>query len=91
MASGPCSAMVARKRFAISSSASSQEMRWKAPNCAPLGRAGSPVPTLAVTTRPFGAALRMGYKTRSGEYTRSRYFATLAQRNPWVTGCSGSP
>src|SRR5579862_5260828 len=33
----------------------------------------------------------MGYKTRSGEYTRSRYFATLAHKNPRVTGCSGSP
>src|SRR5260370_1339178 len=28
---------------------------------------------------------------RSFEYTRSRYLATLAKRNPRVTGCSGSP
>src|SRR5215469_8440369 len=33
----------------------------------------------------------MGYSTRSGEYTRSRYFATLAHRNPCVMGCAGSP
>src|SRR5579885_1954276 len=33
----------------------------------------------------------MGYNTRSGEYTRSRYFETLAHKNPRVKGCAGSP
>src|SRR5579885_2555946 len=32
----------------------------------------------------------MGYNTRSGEYTRSRYFETLAHKNPRVKGCAGS-
>jgi len=40
---------------------------------------------------PFGATLLIGYSTRSGEYTRSRYLATLAQRKPRVTGWTGSP
>ena len=46
---------------------------------------GRPLP------RPFGRTRRMGYSTRSGEYTRSRYFATLAHKKPRVTGCAGSP
>src|ERR1700722_3196667 len=33
----------------------------------------------------------MGYSSRSGEYTRSRYCATLPHRKPCVTGCEGSP
>src|SRR5581483_10249355 len=40
---------------------------------------------------PFGATRRSGYSTRSGEYTRSRYFATLAHKKPRVTGWAGSP
>ena len=59
-----------------------------APRCPvwtlPLWRANS-------AAGPLGPILRMGYITRSGEYTRSRYFATFAHKNPRVTGCSGSP
>ena len=70
MDSGPNSADAACSLAAISSNASSQEIRSKAPE-----------PAL-----PLGAILLMGYSRRSGEYTRSRYLATLPQRNPRVTG-----
>src|SRR5579859_6475543 len=33
----------------------------------------------------------IGYSSPSGEYTRSKYFATFPHRNPRVTGCDGSP
>src|ERR1700757_437602 len=86
MASLPNSSAIARKREAISSSASSQEMRFQSrleslnAGTAVLGCPG-----------PLGLILRMGYSTRSGEYTLSKYFETFAHRNPRVTGCSGSP
>src|SRR5215471_17829926 len=73
-----------RKREVISSKASCQEIRCQAwSDCA--GTDGF------VPPGPLGPTLRIGYSTRSGEYTRSRYFATLAHKNPRVTGCSGSP
>src|SRR5712691_1678927 len=67
------------KRSSFSSSAAGQGIRSKSP-------ALRPAP-------PLGTVLlrRMGYSTRSEEYTRSRYLATLPQRNPRVTGCEGSP
>ena len=37
------------------------------------------------------ARRRIGYNSLSGEYTRSRYFATFPHKNPRVTGCDGSP
>ena len=83
MASLPNSAAIARKRDVISSRASSQEMRCQI--CAFVGIAAFGCPG------PLGPTLRIGYSTRSGEYTRSRYFATLAHKNPRVTGWSGSP
>src|ERR1700682_639505 len=55
------------------------------------GATGAPARPSCREVAPFGFTLRIGYSTRSGEYTRSRYLATLAQRNPRVTGCSGSP
>src|SRR5208337_4918262 len=47
--------------------------------------------TESVPAGPFNPTRFIGYSTRSGEYTRSRYLATLAQRKPRVTGCAGSP
>src|SRR5215831_12954859 len=90
MASLPNSFAMTRKREAISSSASSQETRCQ------TASPGVPAPVpehrfLPPISGPFGAIRRKGCKTRSGEYTRSRYFATFAHRNPRVTGCSGSP
>src|SRR4051812_20626241 len=42
---------------------------------------------------PLGTPARrfIGYSSRSGEYTLSIYLVTLAQRNPRVMGCCGSP
>jgi len=82
MASLPKSEEIARKRDAISSSASFHEIRFHTEELACGG---------AAATGPLGPTLRIGYSTRSGEYTRSRYFATFAHKNPRVTGCSGSP
>ena len=76
MDSGPNSAATLCSLAAIVSNASFQEIRSNAcadPPC--LSRKG-----------PFGATRLRGYNTRSGEYTRSRYFATFAQRKPRVTG-----
>src|SRR6185503_6153546 len=81
MDSDPNSAAELRNLVAIVSSASSQQMRSNA--C--VG------PPFLSARGPFGATRLRGYNTRSGEYTRSRYFATFAQRNPRVTGCEGSP
>src|SRR5215468_6347783 len=81
MDSGPNSPAAARNRVATVSSASSQLMR---------SNAGVGLPFLS-SAGPFGATRLRGCNTRSGEYTRSRYFATFAQRNPWVIGCEGSP
>src|SRR5260370_31204907 len=67
------------KRSSISSSAAGQGIRSKSPALRP------PPPLGTFFLR------RMGYSTRSEEYTRSRYLATLPQRNPRVTGCEGSP
>src|SRR5215831_16460265 len=81
MDSGPNSVAELRNLVATVSSASSQEIRsnaWVGP------------PFLS-GRGPFGATRLRGYNTRSGEYTRSRYFATLAHRNPRVIGCVGSP
>ena len=130
MASLPNSAMMARKRVAISSSASSHEIRCQvapasgagvgtdafvrpaseaSPAASRVGTAapsassgqapGCPgaklrvcvaralLPALAApAANPFAASLRIGYNTRSGEYTRSKYFATLAHKNPRVIG-----
>lgn len=80
-ASEPNSDVICLKRELMSSRASSQLMRCHA--C--VARAFSPA------TGPFGVIRRMGYSTRSGEYTRSRYLATFAHRKPRVTGCAGSP
>src|SRR5882762_267087 len=55
------------------------------------GSTGAPARPSRREVGPFGFTLLIGYRTRSGEYTRSRYLATLAQRNPRVTGCPGSP
>src|SRR5580700_11743415 len=82
MASLPNSAAIFLKREVISSRASSQLMRCH--SCV----APAPPP---VDVGPFGLTRRIGYKTRSGEYTRSRYLATFAHRKPRVTGCAGSP
>ena len=49
--------------------------------CMSLSRGGPHAPRV-----PSGATLRMGYSTRSGEYTRSRYLATFAHKKPRVTG-----
>ena len=96
MASLPNSAEIARNRDAISSKAWSQEIRSQvcvrsvcvgtaAPGC-PCG-----AKLCCPASGPLGPIRLSGYNTRSGEYTRSRYFATLAHKNPRVTGCSGSP
>ena len=71
----PKRAMMSWNFALISASASSHEMRWKSAN----------VP------EPLSVTRRMGYSRRSGEYTRSRYCATLAHKKPRVTGCMGSP
>jgi len=46
----------------------------------PSLRGGGPPSPAFVAAIPFAAILRMGYSTRSGEYTRSRYLATFAHR-----------
>src|SRR5439155_13715481 len=88
----PNSVTMLLKREIISSRASSQEIRsqMESRSFAPSGRARTPVSTWLVP-RPFGPTLLIGYSTRSREYTRSRYFATLAHRKPRVIGCEGSP
>src|SRR5271170_2824695 len=40
---------------------------------------------------PFAPTRFWGYRSRPGEYSRSRYRATLPHRNPRVTGWSGFP
>src|SRR5215470_1263457 len=71
IASLPNSAEIARNREEIVSRASSQEIRshacWLGVETAAIGGLG-----------PLGPTLRIGNSTRSGEYTRSRYFATFA-------------
>src|SRR6185503_3125765 len=69
MDSDPNSAATLRNFAAMVSSASSQEMRCH-------GCVGW---TFLSDTGPFGATRFIGYSTRSGEYTRSRYFATFAE------------
>ena len=66
---------------AANSSASSHEIRSNASASCPCA------------SGPFGtpAFRRIGYSSLSGEYTRSRYFATFPHKNPRVTGCDGSP
>src|ERR1017187_10135834 len=72
MASGPNSSAMPRRRPAMVSRASSQEIRSNWP-------------------WPFAPTRRCGWSRRPGEYSRSRYCATLPHRNPRVTGCAGSP
>src|SRR6266852_8573378 len=83
--------MILLKRSLISSRAWSQVMRCHAcvgtglcPVRAERSSAGS-------QEGPFGFTRLIGYSTLSGEYTRSRYLATFAHKNPRVTGCAGSP
>src|ERR1700693_3084208 len=73
----PNAAAMRLRRSVISSRACSHVMRSKSVVCRPFVL--------------FGATRRIGYSTRWGEYTRSRYLATLAQRKPRVTGWAGSP
>src|SRR6266700_6777961 len=94
MDSLPNSAEMLLNREDISSRASSHVIRFQLDSeswsFAPPGRARAPVPTWPLSG-PVGPTLLIGYSTRSGEYTRSKYFATLAHKNPRVTGCAGSP
>src|SRR6266550_7305719 len=46
---------------------------------------------IAVLPLPLRRDTPHGIQHSLGEYTRSRYLATLAQRNPRVTGWEGSP
>src|SRR5947209_3052261 len=83
IASLPNSAEIARKREAISSRASSQEIRFQ--HCVEgVEEAGVErvLPLASAAAGPLRPILRMGYNTRSGEYTLSRYFATFAHKNP---------
>lgn len=82
MASLPNSRLIALKRAVISSSASSHEIRWKP---------SEEFDALLLARGPLDPVRRMGYNTRSGEYTRSRYLETFAHRKPRVTGWDGSP
>src|SRR5665213_3291746 len=81
MLSVPDSAAIVLNFAAIESSASSHEIRSNASASRPF------------VSGPFAAPAfrRIGYSSRSGEYTRSRYRATFPHRKPLVTGCPGSP
>src|SRR4051812_46979550 len=79
MDSGPNCFAVCASLLVTISMASSQLMRSNAAG----PRVAGPLGTFA---RRF-----IGYSSRSGAYTLSIYLVTLAQRNPRVIGCCGSP
>src|ERR1700730_1603939 len=90
--------MMFLKRDVILSTASSQVMRCHSCLCGDGSEPAlsevegtHPGAKLRNLTGPFAPTRLIGYKTRSGEYTRSRYLATFAHKKPRVTGCAGSP
>src|SRR5277367_4763167 len=88
MASLPNSVEIFLKREMISPRASSHEIRCHSCWCGEGFSSRPDGAKLRSRVEPFGPTRRIGYKTRSGEYTRSRYLATLAHRKPRVTGCA---